>query len=41
MFEIWGLVIYGWKGLGNTFPTVYYTPPVFLTLQLQKKKEKM
>jgi hypothetical protein len=33
-FEIWGLVIYGW------FPTVYYTPPLVLTLQLQKEKEK-
>ena len=23
---ILGLVIYGWKGLENTFPTLYYTP---------------
>jgi hypothetical protein len=24
---IWGLLIYRWKGLENTFPTVYYMPP--------------
>ena len=26
MFNIWRRVIYRWKGLENTFPTVYYTP---------------
>jgi hypothetical protein len=26
---IWGLLIYRWKGLENTFPTVYYMPPKF------------
>ena len=26
MFGIWRRVIYRWKGLENTFPTVYYTP---------------
>jgi hypothetical protein len=29
MFGIWGLVIYCWKGLENTFPMVYYTPQIF------------
>jgi hypothetical protein len=24
IFGIWGLVIYRWKGLENTFPMVYY-----------------
>jgi hypothetical protein len=24
---IWGLLIYRWKGLENTFPMVYYMPP--------------
>jgi hypothetical protein len=24
-----GLLIYRWKGLENTFPTVYYMPPKF------------
>ena len=24
--RIWGLVIYLWKGLDDTFPTVYYMP---------------
>jgi hypothetical protein len=26
---IWGLLIYHWKGLENTFPTVYYMPQNF------------
>ena len=25
IFRIWGLVIYRWKGIENTFPMVYYT----------------
>jgi hypothetical protein len=25
--RIWGLLIYRWKGLENTFSTVYYMPP--------------
>jgi hypothetical protein len=40
MFRIWGLVIYRWKGLENTFPTVYYTPPNVLELQFVIEKEK-
>jgi hypothetical protein len=40
MFGIWGLVIYRWKGLENTFPNVYYTLPNILKLQFQNKKEK-
>jgi hypothetical protein len=40
MFGILGLVIYRWKGLENTFPPVYYTPPNFLILQLKNDKEK-
>jgi hypothetical protein len=26
---IWGLIIYRWKGLENTFPMVYYTSQKF------------
>ena len=26
---IWGLLVYCWKRLENTFPTVYYMPPKF------------
>jgi len=40
MFGILGLVIYRWKGLENTFPTVYYTPQYSYKMQLQNKKEK-
>jgi hypothetical protein len=40
MFRTWGLVIYRWKGLENTFPTVYYTPPNVFKLEVQNKKEK-
>jgi len=29
---ILGLLIYLWKGLENTFPTVYYMPPKILKL---------
>jgi hypothetical protein len=36
---IWGLVVYRWKGLENTFPMVYYTPQKF-KLQPQAEKEK-
>jgi hypothetical protein len=25
----WGFLIYHWKGLENTCPTVYYMPPTF------------
>jgi hypothetical protein len=34
------LVIYRWKGLENTFPTVYYTPTNVLNLHLKNEKEK-
>jgi hypothetical protein len=37
---ILGLLIYRWRGLENTFPTVYYMPPKISKLQLQNKKEK-
>jgi hypothetical protein len=40
MSEIYGLVIYHWKGLENTFPTVYYTLQKVLKLQLKNKKIK-
>jgi hypothetical protein len=40
MFGIWGLEIYRWKGLENTFPTVYNTPTKFLQLHLKNKKQK-
>jgi hypothetical protein len=26
VLRIWGLLKYRWKGLENTFPTVYYMP---------------
>jgi hypothetical protein len=31
--------MYRWKGLENTFPTVYYTPENFLKLHLKNKKK--
>jgi hypothetical protein len=38
MFGIWGLVIYCWKGLENTFPMVYYTPKYSnITIANEKK----
>jgi hypothetical protein len=40
IFGIWGLVIYLWKGIENTFPMVYFMPPYVLELQFQIKKEK-
>jgi hypothetical protein len=40
IFGICGRVIYRWKGLENTFPTVYYMPTNILKLHLKKKKEK-
>jgi hypothetical protein len=33
--------MYRWKGLENTFPTVYYTPINVPKLHLKKKKEKI
>ena len=30
---IWGLLIYHWKGLANTFPTMYYMPPKSLKVE--------
>jgi hypothetical protein len=29
LLGIFGILIYRWKGLENTFPTVYYMPPKF------------
>ena len=42
IFGIWGLVIYRWKCLENTFPMMYYTPQKFniITLQSQNENEK-
>jgi hypothetical protein len=40
MFGIWGLEIYRWKGLENTFPTVYYTPTTVSTITSKKQKNK-
>jgi hypothetical protein len=40
ILEILGILIYHWKGLENTCPTVYYMPPKILKLQSQNKKEK-
>jgi hypothetical protein len=41
IFGIWRLVIYRWKGLENTFPTVYYMPKNVLNLHLKTQKTKI
>ena len=41
MLGILGLVIYRWKGLKITFPTVYYTPQYAYKMPLQNKKENL
>jgi hypothetical protein len=38
MFGIWGCVLYRWKGLENTFPTVHYKK--FKNYSRKTKKEK-
>jgi hypothetical protein len=38
ILRIWGLLIYRWKGLENTFPTVYYMPPEFQSFNRKTKK---
>jgi hypothetical protein len=38
IFGIWRLVIYRWKGLDYTFPTVYYTPTNEITFEKEKRK---
>jgi hypothetical protein len=40
-FEILGLVIYGWKGLEITFPTVYYTPQSFKSYRCKMKQNNL
>ena len=40
MFGIWGLVIYHWKALENTFIAVYYMPQNFKRILLQNEKER-
>ena len=40
ILRTWGLLIYRSKGLGTTFPAVYYTPKKALKSQPQNKKEK-
>jgi hypothetical protein len=40
IFGIWRLVIYRWKVLENTFPTVYYMSTNVLKLHLKNKKQK-
>jgi hypothetical protein len=39
ILEIWGLVMYRWKGLENTFPTLYYMPKKIQFI-VAKEKEK-
>jgi hypothetical protein len=34
-----GPLVYRWKGLENTFPTVYYMPPTFLNCIRKRKKK--
>ena len=36
--EIWGRVIYRWKGLENNFPTVYYMPQIVEIIVAKRKK---
>ena len=36
-----GLVINRWKGLENTFPTVYYTPRIFEHYSRKTKMKKL
>jgi hypothetical protein len=40
IFGIWRLVVYRWKGLENTCPTVYYMPTNVLKLDLKNEEEK-
>ena len=40
IFGIWRLVIYRWKGLENTFPTVYYHVHKFSKIKFEKHKKK-
>ena len=40
MFVIWGRVVYRWRGLENTFPTVYY-PLCFFLITVSKENEKI
>jgi hypothetical protein len=40
IFGIWGLVIYRWKGLENTFPMVYYTSQK-INIVVAKEKNKL
>jgi len=40
VFGIFGLVTYRWKGLENTFPTVYHTPKNFKK-SIQKLQKKL
>jgi hypothetical protein len=35
------LLIYCWKGLENTFPTVYYMPPKFQNFSHKRKKKNL
>ena len=38
---IWGLLIYRWKGIENTFPTVHYMPPKFKNYSRKTQEENM
>ena len=38
---IWGLVIYRWKSLKYTFPTVYYTSQKFSHCSRKMKKKNL